>query len=164
VPLALSKIDQDPEDLYNELEERAEAGEITPEGAEITSTWRDTWHNLMGYDASEGKPVKLIDSDNIEKASEFQDKDRSVESYLEGLKQHYGEGEYIQRIISSGLSMEGEDKEWFLNEYLEEFIEEEVHDHDSLREANTAIFGKLYEEAVDSAFEEEKGLIPSYAE
>ncbi|PSG99514.1 MAG: hypothetical protein BRC29_05355 [Nanohaloarchaea archaeon SW_7_43_1] len=159
VPLALSKIDQHPKNLYNELEERVQTGEIKPEGAEITSTWKDNGDNLMGYDAEEEKPVKLIDSDNIKKARELNDKGKSINSYLEGLKQHYGEGEYIQRMISSGLSMEGENREWFLNEYLEEFIEEEVNDHSSLREANTAVIGKLYEEAVDSTYMEERNTI-----
>lgn len=136
--------EQEMEELFSEIEDLAPKGQFAEkkESVDISSTWRDTWGNLMGYDCNDGKPVKLLDSDVFDKVERVRNSGTGLEQMMESTKQEFdSERDYRNAALSSIIDNDyGKDvEEWFIEDYVSE-------DLSSLRELNQTIFAKLYSE------------------
>ena len=140
------------DDLLTDVE-KAE-GVLDDDSVNLKSTWVDRWGNLMGYDTTEGKAVKVVnDYDEIKKSLTDSDNTTGLYDMIEDAKEVAGgEKEYIQNSVRGFLSgkYNSDMKEWFEEKYHSDSIEnlteskkEIDKEEDTVQRRDSSIYGHL---------------------
>ncbi len=124
--LLLSGMDRD--ERTETIRRMGEQGELPDreDQLSLTSVWEDRWGNLMGYDESRGKQVKLVDSYNEleERLQKMEENGESLEHMIEGAREKIDD--YNSSVLKSliredgGYLTSGDVKEEKLLEYVDE--------------------------------------------